>query len=92
MKIKWIGIGERIIQPYIWCKENGYIQDVPLEKAAELVTYPGNQFILVDPAEMPEVVSFVEGDPRPIEELKASDRRKSKQSAKSKPSARKNKE
>ena len=71
MKIRWTGIGDRIIQPFVWCKENDYIVNVPdVERAAELLTYPGNQFELVDPAEMPAIVSFVEGDSRPIETLK----------------------
>jgi hypothetical protein len=70
MKVRWRGIGIRIMDPYSWTPENKFIQDVPLEKAADLVTYPGSQFELVDPDEMPEIVSFVEGDPRPIETLK----------------------
>jgi len=75
--VRYIGLSTvRIIQPYVWNEENKYVQDVPLEKAAELVTYPGQQFELVDQAEMPEIVSFVEGDSRPVEELKKK-RRKS---------------
>lgn len=70
MKIRWTGIGDRIIQPFVWCKENNYIVDVPVERAAELVTYPGNQFELVDSEDMPAIVSFVEGDARPVEKLK----------------------
>ena len=79
MKIRYIGLSTvRIIQPYVWEPTNNWIQEVPLEKAAELVTYPGPQFALVDPAEMPEIVSFVEGDSRPIEELKKNKKRSKK--------------
>ena len=77
IKVRYTGLSTvRIIHPYVWNPENDYIQEVPLEKAAELVTYPGPQFELVDPAELPEIVSFVEGDSRPVEELKKK-RRKS---------------
>lgn len=79
MKVKWTGIGNRFIGLYVWSKENDYTQDVPLELAAELATYPGNQFQLVNPADEPDVVSFVEGDARPVDELKASNRRKPKE-------------
>jgi len=80
IQVRYIGQSTvRIIQPYVWDPKNDYVQAVPLDKAAELVTYPGPQFELVDPANMPEIVSFVEGDPRPVEELKAKkSRRKSK--------------
>jgi len=78
IKIRYIGLSTiRIIQPYIWEPTNNWIQEVPLEKAAELVTYPGQQFVLVDPAEMPEIISFVEGDSRPVEELKKKKKKRS---------------
>jgi len=77
IKVRYIGQSTvRIIQPYIWDPHNDYVQEMPLEKAAELVTYPGPQFELVDPAEMPEIVSFVEGDPRPANEIQKSRKRK----------------
>jgi len=76
--VRYIGLSTvRIIHPYRWDPTNDYVQSVSLEKAAELVTYPGAQFELVDPAGMPEIVSFVEGDSRPVKELKAK-RRKTK--------------
>ena len=83
IQVRYIGLSTiRIIQPFIWEPKNNWIQKVPLEKAAELMTYPNNQFALVDPDEMPEIISFVEGDSRPVEELQAKKRRKSKKSKK----------
>ena len=78
IKVRYTGLSTvRIIHPYVWNPENDYIQEVPLEKAAELVTYPGPQFVLVDSAHMPEIVSFVEGDSRPVEELKKKKKKRS---------------
>jgi len=81
IQVRYVGQSTvRIIQPFMWDPRNDYIEAVPLEKAAELVTYPGQQFELVNPAEMPEIVSFVEGDSRPVEELKAKGKRKKRPS------------
>lgn len=78
-KVRYVGLSDiRIIHPYAWTPENKHIQEVPLEKAAELLTYPDKQFALVDPAQEPEIISFVEGDSRPVEELKKSRKRSKK--------------
>lgn len=80
IKVRYVGLSTvRILQPYIWEPRNEYVQAVPLERAAELVTYPGEQFELVDPAEMPEIVSFVEGDSRPVNEIQKSRRKPRKE-------------
>jgi hypothetical protein len=49
MKIKYAGPATvRVIDPYRWSKENGYVQDVPNEVAADLLTSPDNEFRLAD--------------------------------------------
>lgn len=88
LQVRWKGIGVRDMGAYSWNPANDFIQEVPLEMAAELITYPGNQFELVDPEQVSEVVTFVEGDPRPIEDLK---RRKSRPSTTSRKKSGKNK-
>lgn len=78
MRIRYTGFGIRILQPYVWSKENNFIVDVEdLERAAELLTYPGGQFVAVDPKDEQEVMSFVQGDARPADEIKRKSRRRS---------------
>lgn len=84
MRIRYVGIGIRIIEPFVWNKENDYIVDVPdIEQAAELLTYPGEQFQAVDEGDLDQIVSFVEGDPRPADESK--ERKKTKSEKRSEP-------
>lgn len=86
MRIRYTGFGNRILQPFVWCQENDFTVEVEdLERAAELLTYPGGQFVAVDPKDEQEVVSFVEGDARPANEIK---RRRRKSPSKSKPGGR----
>ena len=83
MKIRYQGIGNREWGPYVWNQDNGYVVDVPdIKLAAELVTYPGMQFVLENADEMHTIVSFVEGDSRPVEELKAKGKSKKRSSNK----------
>jgi hypothetical protein len=49
MRVKYIGsAGVRIIEPYEWNAGNGFVQEVPDEVAASLLTYPRPDFALAD--------------------------------------------
>jgi hypothetical protein len=49
MKIKYVGSsGVRIIGVFEWNAQNGFVQDVPNELAASLLTYPRPDFELAE--------------------------------------------
>jgi len=51
MRIRYIGQATvRILGPYTWSPENGHVQSVDAETAANLLTYPRPQF-QIDPDE-----------------------------------------
>jgi hypothetical protein len=69
MRVKYVGTaGTRIIEPYTWNAENGYVQDVTdLELIENLRTYPRADFEFLDeePVEVEtpaELTDFAAGD------------------------------
>lgn len=65
MKIRYKPkFGIRVIEPFQWDESNEYVQDVPLEMAAMLATYPDpNQFEIAEEdvdAAQAEVDAFIE--------------------------------
>jgi len=60
MKIKYVGLaGVRVIGPYRWEKENGYIQDVTDEATLmNLLTYPRPDFEVVEEQQNGEELDY----------------------------------
>jgi hypothetical protein len=60
MKIKYVGLaGVRVIEPYRWEKENGYIQDVTDEAILmNLLTYPRPDFEVVEEPQNGEELDY----------------------------------
>ena len=51
--------GIRQIDPYEWNETNGYMQEVPLELAAQLMTYPDPNQFEVAAEDVEKVEAFV---------------------------------
>lgn len=75
MRVKWTGpqVVRRILGPYVWDASTGYEQDVPEAMALELVTMPGEQFVLANPV---DEASLVRADPVPLTRDDTGDGRK----------------
>jgi hypothetical protein len=66
MLIRFTGpsVIRRVVGPYEWGQHNGYVQDVPADMAANLLTMPGDAFTVdrADPLAQTAPIPVVDAD------------------------------
>jgi len=83
MKFRYLNAPNiRVIETFVWDEASGFVQDVPMELAAVLYTYPDpEQFEIAEEDAVrakAEVEAYIEGGVFPISEEKAEGRKRKK--------------